>query len=181
MLVKGGPGDSISPKICTQNFFGWGLFCCGYVNSLAPGRTRCHFKTVIFNLVSLIGIFTSFKYNALRWMPRDLPDYNSTLVQVTARCCQANVDLVLRRHMASPGHELTLYSPYYSECLHWHWGNHMIAPVPVMEPWRIQVKFISMEPQHSIAYSGVPNNSPCLLIYFDFFAGLLTLYLDLLT
>ena len=21
--------------------------------------------------------------------------------------------------------------------LHWHWGNHMIAPVPVKQPWRI--------------------------------------------
>ena len=23
--------------------------------------------------------------------------------------------------------------------LHWHWGNHMIAPVPVEQPWRIWV------------------------------------------
>ena len=29
--------------------------------------------------------------------------------------------------------------PYSSELLHWHWGNHMIAPVPVKQPWRTQV------------------------------------------
>ena len=31
--------------------------------------------------------------------------------------------------------------PYPSGLLHWHWGNHMIAPVPVMQPWRIWVKW----------------------------------------
>ena len=29
--------------------------------------------------------------------------------------------------------------PYFSGLLHWHWGNHMIAPVPVNQPWRIWV------------------------------------------
>ena len=61
----------------------------GVFNSLAPGRPRCHFKTAIFNLVLLIGIFTSSKDNALRWMPRDLTDDKSTLVQVMACCLTA--------------------------------------------------------------------------------------------
>ena len=30
--------------------------------------------------------------------------------------------------------------PYPSGLLHWHWGKHMIAPVPVQQPWRIWVK-----------------------------------------
>ena len=60
-----------------------------WVNSLAPGRPRCHFKTAIFNLVLLTGIFTLSKDNVLRWMPRDLTDDNSTLVQVMAWCRQA--------------------------------------------------------------------------------------------
>ena len=29
------------------------------------------------------------------------------------------------------------FYPYPSGLLHWHWGNHMIAPVPVKQPWRI--------------------------------------------
>ena len=60
-----------------------------FFNSLTPRGPRCHFKTAIFNLVLLIGIFTSSKDNALRWMPRDLTDDKSTLVQVMARCRQA--------------------------------------------------------------------------------------------
>ena len=31
---------------------------------------------------------------------------------------------------------------FYPHCLglfHWHWGNHMIAPVPVNRPWTIWV------------------------------------------
>ena len=63
--------------------------CWLSVNSLAPGRPGCHFKTAIFNLVLLIGIFTSSKDNALIWMPRDLTDDKSTLVQVMAWCRQA--------------------------------------------------------------------------------------------
>ena len=57
----------------------------GVFNSLAPGRPRRHFKTAIL----LIGIFTSSKDNALRWMLRDLTDDKSTLVQVMAWCHQA--------------------------------------------------------------------------------------------
>ena len=77
-------------------FFHWHRYCALHTdrwylgfNSLAPGRTGCHFKTAIFNLVLFIGIFTSSKDNALRWMPRDLTDDKSTLVQVMTWCLQA--------------------------------------------------------------------------------------------
>ena len=58
------------------------------LNSLAPGRSECDSKNGIFYLVLLIGIFRSHD-NALRWMPQDLTDDKSTLVQVTAWCHQA--------------------------------------------------------------------------------------------
>ena len=59
------------------------------LKSLAPGRPRSHFKTAIFNLVLLIGIFTSSIDNPLRWMQWDLTDDKSTLDQVMAWCRQA--------------------------------------------------------------------------------------------
>ena len=31
------------------------------------------------------------------------------------------------------------FYPYPSGLLHWHWGNLMIAPVPVKQPWKIWV------------------------------------------
>ena len=43
-------------------------------NSLAPGRSKCDFKNVIFNPALLIGIFKSSYDNVLRWMPQDLTD-----------------------------------------------------------------------------------------------------------
>ena len=58
------------------------------INSLAPGRPGCHFKTAIFNPVLLIAIFTSSNDDALRWMPWDLIDDKSTLVHVMAWCRQ---------------------------------------------------------------------------------------------
>ena len=66
----------------------WFYFNLG-INSSAPGRPRCHFESAIFNLALLIGIFTPSKDNALRWMPWDLTDDKSTLVQVMAWCHQA--------------------------------------------------------------------------------------------
>ena len=59
------------------------------INSLAPGRPGCHFKTAISNFILLIGNFTSSKDNARRWMPRDIIDDKSTLFQVMAWCRQA--------------------------------------------------------------------------------------------
>ena len=37
------------------------------------------------------------------------------------------------------GTDLSKIYPYSSGLLHWHRGNHMIAPVSVMQPWRIWV------------------------------------------
>ena len=62
---------------------------CTNVNTLAPGRPGCHFKTAIFNLVLLIDFFRSSDDNAPRWMPWDLTDDKSTSVQVMAWCHQA--------------------------------------------------------------------------------------------
>ena len=53
------------------------------------GDLNAILKNVIFNLVLLIGIFRSSHDNALSWMPQDLADDKSTLVQVMAWCHQA--------------------------------------------------------------------------------------------
>ena len=62
---------------------------CQIINSLAPGRSECDFKNVIFHLVLLIGLFRFSYGDALRWMPEKLKDDKSTLVQVMAWCHQA--------------------------------------------------------------------------------------------
>ena len=59
------------------------------INSLDPGRSEGDSKKVTFNLVLLIGIFKSSHDNALWWMPQDLTNDKSTLVQVMAWCRQA--------------------------------------------------------------------------------------------
>ena len=90
------------------------------INSLAPVRPGCHYKTAISNLVLLIGIFTSSKDNALRWMPRDLTNDKSTLVQVMAWCRQAT-------------------SHYLSQC----WPRSL-SPYGVIKPqWVNQILLLS--------------------------------------
>ena len=80
------------------------------LNSLAPGRSECDSENVIFNLVLLIGIFRPSHDNALWWMPQDLSDDKSTLVQVMAcdirqqAITWANVDSVPCCLMALLGH-----------------------------------------------------------------------------
>ena len=41
--------------------------------------------------------------------------------------------------LASCDKKMVEIYPYPSGSLHWHWGNHMIAPVSVKQPWRIWV------------------------------------------
>ena len=62
--------------------------CC--LNSLAPGRFQitCNFRLVIFKLTLVNGGWGISYEIALRWMPLDLTDDKSTLVQVMAWCCQ---------------------------------------------------------------------------------------------
>ena len=48
-----------------------------------------NFKNAIFNLALLVGIFKSSDDDILRWMPQELTDDESTLVQVMAWCRQA--------------------------------------------------------------------------------------------
>ena len=74
--------------VCHTRYLWYETVIC-FINSLASGRPGWQSKTATFNLVSLIGNFTSSKDNALRWMPRDLTNNKSTLVQVMAWCHQA--------------------------------------------------------------------------------------------
>ena len=94
------------------------------VNSLAPGRSGCDYKNWIFNLVLLFGIFRSSHDNALRWMPQDLTDDKSKLVQVMAWCRQA------------PSH-------YLSQCWLSSLSPYGVArPQWVNSPWFIYVSAI---------------------------------------
>ena len=58
-------------------------------NSLAPGRFQFNFRKVIFKLTLVNGGWSISYKIALRWMPQDLTDDKSTLVQVMAWCHQA--------------------------------------------------------------------------------------------
>ena len=58
-------------------------------NSLAPGRFQFNFRKVIFKLTEVNGGWGISYEIALRWMPLDFADDQSTLVQVMAWCCQA--------------------------------------------------------------------------------------------
>ena len=60
-----------------------------FVNSLAPGRFQFNFRKAIFRLILVNGGWDISCEIALRWMPLDLTDDKSTLVQVMAWCHQA--------------------------------------------------------------------------------------------
>ena len=73
----------------------WAVFLCKYFegnypfNSLAPGRFQINFRKVIFKLTSVNDGWGISYEISLRWMPLDLIDDKSTLVQVMAWCRQA--------------------------------------------------------------------------------------------
>ena len=99
------------------------VVCCAkqVYNSLAPGRFGCDFKNSIFNLILLIGILRSLYDNAFRWMPRNITDDKSTLIQVMAWCHQAT-------------------SHYLSQC----WPRSM-SPYGVIRP-----QLVNLNPNQSL-------------------------------
>ena len=48
--------------------------------------------------------------------------------------------------------------PYTSRLLHWHWGNRMIAPVPVKRPWRVWAYNSHMYTQGNIIHTMTSSN-----------------------
>ena len=65
------------------------LFSSWILSSLAPGGFQFNFRKVIFKLTLVNGSWGIPYEIALRWMPPDLTDDQSTLVQVMAWCRQA--------------------------------------------------------------------------------------------
>ena len=61
----------------------------GHINSLAPGRFEGNFRWVNFKLIVVIDGWCISCEIAIRWMPLDITDDKSTLVQVMAWCHQA--------------------------------------------------------------------------------------------
>ena len=70
-----------------KNYYSYDLI--SHLNSLAPGRFQFNFRWAIFNLILVNDGWGIFYEIALRWMPLDLTDDKSTLVQVMAWCRQA--------------------------------------------------------------------------------------------
>ena len=65
------------------------VICHSLFNPLAPGIFECHFRYLIFQIISVIDGWVISWELALRWMSLDLTDDKSTLVQVMAWCRQA--------------------------------------------------------------------------------------------
>ena len=123
------PGIIWAPSQYKDGLSRYGDF---HVNSLAPGRFKFNFRYAIFKLTLVNGGWGISYQIALRWMPLDLTDDKSTLVQVMAWCCQATSHYLsqcwpdLCRHMASLGpHELTIRRLW--DCLIFNMGIPFLA------------------------------------------------------
>ena len=86
-------------------------------NSLVPGRFKRNFKKVTFQLILVIDGWSISCKIVLKWMPMDLTDGKSTLVQVMAWCRQA------------PSH-------YLSQC----WPRSLSPYVVIRPQWAIDIK-----------------------------------------
>ena len=65
------------------------IFTVTWFNSLAPGRFQRNFRKVIFQLTLAINGWSISCKILHKWMPMDLTDGKSTLVQVMVWCSQA--------------------------------------------------------------------------------------------
>ena len=82
-------------------------------DALAPAICSSNIKSIFFKLISTINhkYILHSSESTFWWMPKDLTDDFSTLVQIMAWCHQAtstwaNVDTYLCRHVAAWGHDM---------------------------------------------------------------------------
>ena len=108
-----------------QNKNGWifyVIYCkCTDINSLVPVEFQRNFRKVIFLLILVIDGWSKI---VLKWMPMDLTDGKSTLVQVMAWCRQTI------SHYLSQCWPRSL-SPYDVIRPQWvkHWGREKMATI----------------------------------------------------
>ena len=79
------------------------------MNSLAPGGCDRISKIIIFKLLIQNSSMGTCCEIALSWMPQNLTNEKSTLVQVMALCHQANLDPNFCHHMVLLGHNELSY------------------------------------------------------------------------
>ena len=94
-----------------------------WVNSIAPGRCSSNFKSMIFNFFIIQASNTGTRCEtALRWMPLNLTNEESTLVQVMAWCHQASSHYLNRCwpkfYEATWCHSATM--SLFTQC--WNWN-----------------------------------------------------------
>ena len=90
-------------------------------NSLASGTFQFNFRYVIIKLTLVNGGWGISNEIALRWMPLDLTDDKSTLVQVMAWCRQATSHYLSQcwpRSMSPNNTEAAIFLA--------HWGCHFV-------------------------------------------------------
>ena len=114
----------------------------GHFNWLAPGKFECSFRHVIFKRILVIARWGISCEIAVMWMPLDLTDDQSSLVQVMAWCHQA-------------------ISHYLNQC----WPRSM-PPYGFTRPqWVKGSNYLSIFPHHPPPHPLIPLQSLWLRIY----------------
>ena len=79
-------------------------------------------------------LFWMCKRNLMTWNPMKALFINFSLYRTSQEKCTHSF-LELMCFVGGSNQPTYSYPP---GLLYWHWGNHMIAPVPVKHPWRIR-------------------------------------------
>ena len=118
----------------------------GTIRQWWPTNTNMFYKKSCGNILTSMGIWHQKKnascYNFyIRFDSRENVAYISP--QFYARVCIANTSQYVCTRLMFWCVLLRLgiprFYPYPSGSLHWHWGNHVVAPAQVKQPWRIWV------------------------------------------
>ena len=155
------------------------------INSLAPGRFQFNFRYGIFKLTLANGGWGISYEIALRWIPLDLTDDKSTLVQVMAWCRQATSHYLSQcwprsmLSMVSLGlNELKMYSQFVSYFGFYstvddqiHNGTTLHVPNPILSiacllmPWWLKKPgqqhtwYSPYKPEYSVSRASEEFNS----------------------
>ena len=106
-----------------------------FINSLAPGKFELNFRSLIFQIISVIDGWGISCDLALRSISLDLTDDKSTLVQGMAWCRQATSHYLshCRPRLLSP-YGVTRPQWVKLKCNKWCWQVWVLCPVESWDP-----------------------------------------------
>ena len=110
----------------------------------------CNHELYIVFIFPHIGCHQEISHYLSQYCPRSMSPYGVTMSTMSEMCALWCCPMCGTGYVIILSYFMQHIYPCILGLLHWHWSNHMIAPVSVEQPRRIYVNMIDTKTQQSI-------------------------------